>query len=305
MNYIIATSILLLLFLLIFGFKNKDMFTDSIEEIKTGHKCEDSSLNKDMKINKDGEFLTVNQAVDRAIKINRISDGESYEGIFRTENGDFYFCKNCVQTHSEGNVLLLKSALDGSIELSSNVGIKQEPLSDFLVNNNGTLLVKDKFCTSKSDTKKICITGDDIKRIKHMPVNVPREKQFCLYKRNDDGSVEQGCVEKKHFDLITGSAMANFRHMDHLKPKYGNAYAKYIPMESHPGHMNFRYWRGTNGFKKNQNMGRHQGQVYTNRLSLLEANTSSMNRAKFGFDVDRPASDREVVAVQELTSGRS
>lgn len=297
---------MLLLFLLIFGFKNKDTFSGSTEEIKTGHICGDSlPYNKDLKINKDGEFLTVNQAVNRAIKFNRISGGESYEGIFRTENGDFYFCKNCVQTNSEGNVLLLKSALDGSIEFTSNVGIKQEPLSDFLVNNNGTLLIKDKFCISKSDGEKICINSNDIKRIKHMPVNVPREKQFCLYKRNYDGSVEKGCVEKKHFDLITGSAMANFRHMDHLKPKYGNAYAKYIPMESHPGHKKFSHgWRST-GFQKNLYRGYHEGKVLTNRLALLEANTSSAGAAKFGFDVDRPASDREVVAVQELTSGRS
>jgi hypothetical protein len=257
-----------------------------------------------LKISKDGENLSLNEATERAIILNKKNPGESYEGIHKKSDGHYYFCKNIEITNNAGDVQLIKNTLDGDIEFNnSSVGIKDDPLPGIMINNGGTMLVKDKLCLPKKDGKVVCITSDDIYRLKNLPINIPREKKFCLNKFNENGGEEQACIEKKHLQILNGSAMINLKHMDYSKPKYGNRYVKYETINHHGTHNIFRH-QWYNGMYLNKGSGRRITEYVGNSLGVLKLNNDKNDAMEFGFNVSTPKYRSSLVGTDTLSLRR-
>jgi hypothetical protein len=306
MRYLIVLIILIVLlgFLYYLFSVNKESFEDN--EIITNYKCNDTESEiSDLKINKAGEYLNLKEAVERATQINRLDSGESYEGIYKNGN-DFFFCKNVSNTREPGNVLLLQNTVDGDILMKGQVGVKTGPIDSLLLNNEGTLFVKDQLCLQKENKEYICLTSDDIYRLKNRPVNIPREKELCLSKHNSNGIEEQACVDKSHFKLLNGGAMASLKHMDYSRPQYGANYVKYSYIKNHDPHVHYRnhrqhYGRGMN---KNYGKGIRNGEVRSQNMSLLQAKKGLKDSLKIGFDINKPWGRKLNIANTQLKTRR-
>lgn len=300
MRYILL--FILLLILAFFSYYKFEGFTVEEDQIQSIYKCNDSTLTPDLKINNDGEILSITEATKRAIEINRLSQGDSYEGIYK--NGDdYYFCKDVSNTNEVGNTIYLKNYVDGSILIKGNIGVKTDPVNGFMLNNEGTLLVKDKLCMQKENKEFICLTSDDIYRIKNRPITIPREKKLCLSKFNEETGIEESaCVDKSHFKLLSGGAVSNLKHMDYSKPKYGDGYVKYGYVKNHQPHIHYRRYPYY-GMYKNMYNSYSDGKRHGNAFNLMQV--GNKNDSLFvGLDINKPWGRTETVATSILRSTR-
>jgi hypothetical protein len=301
MRYILLLILLLLLFF--FCFYKLERFEVNEQPIETNYKCNDVSPTDDLRINNDGEILTLNEAVSKATEINRLSPGEAYEGIYKNGN-DYYFCKDLSNTNDIGNTIFLKTTVDGSIVMKGNIGVKTQPLDSFILNNEGTLLVKDKLCLQKEDKDFICLTSDDIYRIKNRPITIPREKELCLSKFNEETGIEESaCVDHTHFKLLSGDAVSNLKHMDYSQPKYGDGYVKYGFVKNHQPHIHYRAmpWYG---MYKNYYKSYSDGKRGSNSFNLMQVGKNKNNSLFVGFDINKPWGRTERVGTQLLKTRR-
>lgn len=308
MRYILL--IILLLILGFFSFYKFEGFRTNSDDIQSIYKCNDESLNPELKINNDGEFLSFTEAVNRATEINRLNMGDSYEGIYKNGN-DYYFCKDVSNTSDVGNTFLLRNSVDGSILMKGNVGVKTNPINDFIVNNDGTLLVKDKFCMQKSNKQFVCLTSDDIYRIKNRPINIPREKELCLSKFNERTGIEESaCVNKNHFKLLNGQAVTSLKHMDYSKPNYGNGYVKNGYVNNHGPHIHHKptRWWGVQipGMIKKTypDQPYWDGHRWGDSMNFMQVIKNNNGKLFFGFDVNKPWGRTERVGTSVLKSTR-
>lgn len=306
MKYLIILLLLLILVIILI-FKNKETFQD---EIKSNLKCKDDygsmtwRQRYDLLLNKRGEYLTLNQAIDRARLVNRVFQNEPYPGLVKVGN-NYLLCKNVETTNGEGNVYELKNTLDGDIIMKGNVGVKTDPIPSFNINNEGTLLVKDKLCLQKNNRSYFCLTIDDIYRLKNLPITIPREKDLCLTTNDPNTGLEsKTCVNKKQLEFLTGSAMANLRHMDSNKRNYGDGYVALENISNHYTHDKSRwYWYGftkRNGRKGSFDPSNKHGDT----LSFLTVSKNAGNKIKFGIIPHTIGRSLNNVGEQVLKSNR-